>query len=203
MKLILCALLGFVLPWGAWSQIPGGLQVPDLSSPVLGALATGTYTGKEMAEIIAERPNLKLSDLTMSEYASIAARMQIAKKKDESITDAVKSSLLLPGLAQFKDGNAPVGTLFAAGDLGIAASAGYVAYLLVPEGYKNGTKPFSLSLDILPAVGMIVAGWVVWEGWGTLAASYAVPERRTRLDTDKFTIVPELSNGEMGFSLKW
>jgi hypothetical protein len=38
---------------------------------------------------------------------------------------------------------------------------------------------------------------------GALAASQAVQERRKLFDGDQIKIVPEMKNGEIGFSLKW
>jgi hypothetical protein len=197
----LTAVLGFVLGGVAWGQTPG-LQVPDLSSPVLGLLAPGSYVAQEMRKITQEIPDVRMADLTLGQYADIAARLQIAKKKDELLSDAVKSSLLLPGLAQFQDGHGWEGTGFGLVDVGILGGAGYLAYQLVPSDYKNGSRGLMLGLDLFPSLAVLAGAWLAWEGWGTFAASRAVPERRERLN-GQVTIVPEMKNGEIGFSLKW
>lgn len=197
---VLLGTLGFLLAAPLWSQ---SIQVPDLSSPVKGFVEPGTYLGKEMQRVIDEQPGLKLSDLTLAQYADIARRLQIAKKKDELLNDTIKSSLFIPGSAQFQDSNYGGASLFLASDLGVLGLTGYLAYLAIPADYVNSTKSIGLNVDLVPAMAVVAGGWVAWEGLGILAAIDAVPSRKKRLDTSQLTIVPEFKDGEMGFSLKW
>ncbi len=178
-----------------WAQFSPQVPIPDFSNFAVGPL-NNYYWKLEEAKIYGEYSGRKVGDLTLEETKAFSARIGVAKSKDALVLDTAKLSLVWPGAGQFRNGDFWSGAGYSAGDLVVLGGGIYGVYALLPSTLKNDwTKALTPNsgltlIDYAPAIAIGALTWIVYQGWGLLAAGQAVPETKNRLDKGELKLGP-------------
>jgi hypothetical protein len=161
-----------------------------------------SYVGKEIAKIAEEQKATELGAVTVGDLQGWRDRVTVAARKDAYVARAAGSSFMLPGLGQFKNGQAGLGALLLGGD--IAANVGAIlgAYFLLPadlriDRFNYLTEPVGnietlwkshSLLEYLPSVGVAFGGHLLDMALRAIAAHNARYVARARIESGQVTL---------------
>ena len=173
-------------------------------------LGSDPYT-EEIQSILSEVEDRTMSDLTFGEVGTLMEKLSVPLQKAAYIQRSRAASMAIPGMGQFKNGDALSGTLFLAGD--VLATAGTVIglYLLLPpelqyEQLKYFTTPASdlkaafkgakesmTFVEALPSIGVAAGGMLLHHGLRIISANHAEKLARENIESGKVTFEPRAS----------
>jgi hypothetical protein len=164
--------------------------------------------------------------LTFAEIEEMTMRLSIPAQKNAYVARSAFSSWFIPGLGQFKNGDALLGTAFLVGDLAITAGSLWAFYAMLPPDLKFDqldyyTTPFAdiaaaweaafldASLeDTLPYLGLAAATTIVKTTLSVLSARHAADLAEQRIRAGEVVFTPKAgiitdAVGRVGLGFGW
>ena len=183
---------------------------------IFGTLVFGLCLGfgvnaEAMDDWVKAKSNVKLSDLTIGDLKALAEIQSVAHQEKWYVSSAGMSSFLLPGLGQFKTGDAVGGSLQMAGHVAIVGATLYGAWSLLPSDLQNVGLSHSKRHDLMksywendrakiaPAVGVMAGGAVLSLAYSFWSASDAKAQARENLESGSVKFEPAVFDGHYGF----
>jgi hypothetical protein len=190
-----------------WAQVPPEILGKDV----------GLYVKSEIGQIEADYGTKSLGDFTMKDIVEVRDRLDVASQKDDYVDSIAVESYLLPGLGQFKVGDAGAGIGFLSLDLAVAGGTLMAMYFLLPSDLRfdrldyfrdsfstisNAWNGHSFT-DYLPSIGVAFAGLVIDQIVRHAASSHARDEAVKAVDQGKPVFTPRIGAGFMGFNVRY
>jgi hypothetical protein len=181
------------------------------------ALTPAQELTNEVNAILEHSSSAQISAMSLGDFEKIAGQISIAYQKYDYIQRSRAASLMLPGLGQFKNGDALGGSLFLAGDLAVVAGTLVGAYFLLPSNVQFGSLDYlnaplatwrttwqsNSLLSYLPSAGVLLGGMLVQGALRWISAENAMSEARRSIASGKVTFEPKLVPvvGPMGMGM--
>jgi hypothetical protein len=98
----------------------------------------GDLFAEEYADILSQYRDRTPANLTFGEIEELSGALSIPAQKMAYVRHSAMASMLVPGLGQFKNGDALAGTLFLLSDIAIVAGTAVGLYFLLPPELQFG-----------------------------------------------------------------
>jgi hypothetical protein len=160
------------------------------------------YVAKEMAKIADEQKATEVGAVTVGDLQGWRDRLIAAARKDAYIARATGQSFMIPGLGQFKNGQAGLGALLLGGDVAVNVGALLGAYFLLPADLRFDRldylrqpvgdietlwKSHSL-LEYLPSIGVGFGGHLLDMAIRAISAHNARYIARARIESGQVAL---------------
>jgi hypothetical protein len=177
----------------------------------------GPYLSAEAQAIEAELGDKGFGELSLNELLPYGKRLALAASKDSYVEKSAMLSMRLPGLGQFKNGDAGGGALFLGAHLAVVAGSLLGEYFLLPSdlrfdrlnyftssisGIKSAWGSHSLE-DYLPAIGVAAAGMVLDGGIRIWSARSAYADAKASVDAGSAKLRPMVGPGFLGMGMRY
>lgn len=144
--------------------------------------------------------------MSLSDFEKLAGEVSVAVQKYRYIQSARVMSFMMPGLGQFRTGDAVGGSLFLAGHLAVVAGTLAGAYFLLPSNVQFGALDYfntplatisniwesNTVLQYLPSFGVMAGGMILDQLLGLAASANAAAEAKDAVASGKVTFQPEI-----------
>jgi len=169
-------------------------------------------SAEDVFRIVPSLDGKAVSEITINEVLEIAESASVVKQEQHYIRGAAMSSLLIPGMGQFKTGNTLGGVLHMTTGLAIAGGSIYGSYMLLSEDVKAilGDKTAMHSYfetndktEMLPAFGVMAGGGVLYLINNIISSGTAVKRAKAQVESGDVTFEPDLYivSGGFGFGM--
>lgn len=180
------------------------------------ALALSFTVGADSLEDWAStRAETKVADLTVGDLKALAEAQSVERQERRYVHGAAVSSFLVPGLGQFKTGDAVGGTLNLAGHIALVGGTLYGAWALLPSDLQDLDLSHGARKDLMrnywlhepgkvaASAGVMVGGMTVALVHRFWAASDAGEKAEANLASGKVTFEPDLGWGHFGLKARF
>jgi hypothetical protein len=158
----------------------------------------------EVTAILDRNASTTLGTMSLGDAEKIAGEISVAYQKYDYIESSRAASFMLPGLGQFKNGDAMGGSLFLIGDLAVTAGALLGAYYLLPANVRFDSLDYlntplsairttwqsNTVMNYLPSAGVLAGGMLVNGLLRWFSAENATSLARKNIADGKVTFQP-------------
>jgi hypothetical protein len=177
---------------------------------VLG-LAMGFGLGAEdLKGWVDSRASVKVADLTVGDLKALADIESVDRQKSRYVFGSAVASFLVPGLGQFKTGDAWAGTWNLAAHTALVGATIYGAWVLLPEDVRAAGWNHDARRDLMrnyftndfgkiaPALGVMAGGAVVSMAFRFWSSHDAKTRALENLNSGSVTFEPAAIDGHFG-----
>ena len=181
---------------------------------VLGLALAAGVGADSLGDWAKGRDSQKVSDLTVGDWMALAEAKSVTRQERMYVVSAGVASFLVPGLGQFKTGDALGGTLNLAGRVALVGGTIYGVWALLPDDVKAGGLDHRQRMDrwmsywttdpakVAPAAGVAVGGLVLEVLQSHWAADDAMKRARANLADGTVVFEPRVNDGFLGFGMR-
>ena len=181
-----------------------------LGMAVLGLVVGFGVSAEEMKDWVAARSTVKVSDLTVGDLKALADIQSVDQQKARYVFGASVASFLIPGLGQFKTGDAVAGTLNLVGFTTLVGATVYGTWALLPDDVKAGGLTMDARHELMksywtndfgkiaPAVGVMAGGAALSLAYRFWSAGDAKARAVENLNSGAVTFEPTTIDGRFG-----
>lgn len=185
-----------------------------LSLFVLSLVVGFGLSAESLEDWTTARSAVKVGDLTVGDLKAWADAQSVRRQELRYVHGSAFGSFLLPGLGQFKTGDAGAGTLQLAGFVTLTGATLYGAWTLLPASVKADGLNWQQRKDeaktlwsedpaqMAPALGVMTAGAVVSLVYRFWSAGDAKDRALANLESDAVTFEPAALDGHFGFRMR-
>ena len=162
------------------------------------------YFMEELDRLLEEKGDKQIGTLTIGELNQVAEDLSVSIQKSLFIEKSRHSSMVLPGLGQFRNGDTLNGVLFTTANLLTLSGAFLGAYFLLPEDVQfHETNPFTDNIsevrrawgnhsfvEYLPSIGGFLAGVALNIVVRIISANHAESLARDNIEKNKVEFEP-------------
>lgn len=162
------------------------------------------YFMEELDRLLEEKGDKQIGSLTIGELNQVAEDLSVSIQKSLFIERSRRSSMLFPGLGQFRNGDTLNGVLFTTANLLTLSGAFLGAYFLLPEDVQfHETNPFTDNIsdvrrawgnhsfvEYLPSIGGFLTGMALNIVVRIISANHAENLARENIEKDKVEFEP-------------
>jgi hypothetical protein len=152
----------------------------------------------------------KVSELTVGDFAALAALQSVERQERHYERAAALESFILPGLGQLKVGDTKGGSLHIAGQIALVAGAAFGSYMLLPLEIRDTGLSRSERRDLVreykdsdeeklyASAGVMAGGMVLSVVHSLWAAKDAKRQAEENIESGKVTFEPSFYIGSHG-----
>jgi TM2 domain-containing membrane protein YozV len=173
------------------------------------------YLPAEIQAIEGELGTQTLGNLKVSDSIAVMKRLDVAREKDQYLSDMAMASFWWPGAGQFATGNLTDGVLHTGVHLGLTVGTVVLANAVLPSDVRLGNLDYfgtnfttihntwsnhTLS-DYLPTIGVVLGGTLVDLALRAWSAKDARQLAREQIDEGRITFEPRFDFDRHGFGM--
>ncbi len=178
---------------------------------VLGLVLAFGASAEEMADWVEARSTVKVGDLTVGDLKALSDIRSVDRQEARYVHGSAVASFLIPGLGQFKTGDAWAGTWNLVGHTALVGATIYGVWALLPDDVKASGLSHDARRDLVrgywtndigkiaPAAGVAVGGVALSLAFRFWSASDAGTRAEENLKSGAVVFEPAAFDGHWGF----